>query len=567
MTSIFHSSPPVRRWDLAAAIVLAAACPSFAQGLAAPPAIGGPAVAAHPYPRRVPAPSLSGDFEWVNTTKRLSLADFRGKFVLIDFWTFCCINCMHILPELKKLEHAYPNELVVVGVHSAKFAGEQDSGNIREAVQRYDIEHPVVNDANLTIWRRYGIQSWPTLVLIDPEGQAVWVGNGERKFEDVKAILDRGLPYYRSRGLLNTAPLSFVTKPESADTPLRFPGKILADEPGGRLFIADSNHNRIVVTNLAGKVQAVIGSGAIGRADGAFAQASFHHPQGMALAGDDLYVADTENHLLRKVDLAHRQVTTVAGTGEQGSGFPGPLANGRYGGLPLATPLNSPWALYVVSEDVYITMAGPHQIWRMPLAGGPIELYAGNGREDIVDGRRLPIRPYAMGFSSFAQPSGLASDGQRLFVADSEGSAIRSVSLEPAGRVATIVGVPGSLFDFGDIDGVGKTVRLQHPLGVVFYRGKLYVADTYNNKVKVLDPATRDCHTLAGTGEVGNEDSADGTLATFNEPTGITAADGKLYVADTNNHAIRVVDLTNGNRVSTLSLSGVSDSTAAEPDS
>jgi DNA-binding beta-propeller fold protein YncE len=552
MSGVNCSSRSVSRFGLAAVVVLATTWQTAAQGVPAPPAIEGADRETHPFPRRVAAPSLDGDFEWVNTTKPLTLAELRGKFVLIDFWTLCCINCMHVLPELKKLEQAYPTELLVVGVHSAKFEGEQDSGNIREAVERYEIEHPIVNDAKMTIWYRYGIQSWPTLVLIDPEGQAVWVGSGERKFEDVKAIIDRGLPYYRSRGLLNTAPVTFVAKPEVADTPLRFPGKILADEPGGRLFIADSNHNRIVIADLAGKVQTIVGTGEVGRAEGAFDQARFHHPQGMALAGEDLYVADTENHLLRKVDLAGRKVTTIAGTGEQGSGFPGPLANGRFGGLPLSTPLNSPWALCVEGGNLYVAMAGPHQIWRLPLEGGPIELYTGNGREDIVDGRRLPSRPYATGFASFAQPSGLASDGKRLFVADSEGSAIRSVSLEPAGRVATIVGVPGSLFDFGDVDGEAGTVRLQHPLGIVFHRGKLYVADTYNNKVKVLDPATRTCRTLAGTGKVGNDDAAVGTNATFNEPAGITAAGGKLYVADTNNHAIRVVELRPPCRVTTL---------------
>jgi DNA-binding beta-propeller fold protein YncE len=557
MTHMYHSSRLVWQLGLAAVVVFGAAGQTPAQGIAVPPAIER-ATVAPPYLRRVPAPSLDGEFEWINTTKPLTLADLRGKFVLIDFWTFCCINCMHILPELKKLEHAYPNELVVIGVHSAKFEGEQESSNIGEAVERYEIEHPVVNDAKLTIWRRYGIQSWPTLVLIDPEGQAVWVGSGERKFEDVKAIIDRGLPYYRSRGLVDLTPVAFVAKRESADTPLRFPGKVLADEPGGRLFIADSNHNRIVVTDLAGKEQAVIGSRAIGRADGTFAQASFHHPQGMALVGEVLYVADTENHLLRKVDLASGQVTTIAGTVEQGSGFPGPLANGRFGGLPLATPLNSPWALSVIGNDLYVAMAGPHQIWRLPLAGGPIELYAGNGREDVVDGRRLPSRPYATGFSSFAQPSGLASDGEHLFVADSEGSAIRHISLEPNGRVTTIVGTPGSLFDFGDVDGAGQSVRLQHPLGVVYHDGKLFVADTYNNKVKVLDVATRDCQTLAGTGKVGDLDAASGSEATFNEPAGITAAGGKLYVADTNNQAIRVVEIAPPHRVTTLVIQGLS---------
>jgi DNA-binding beta-propeller fold protein YncE len=465
---------------------------------------------------------------------------------------------MHILPELTKLEAAYPTELVVVGVHSAKFAGERDTENIREAVARYEIAHPVVNDSQQTLWNRYGVNSWPTLVLIDPLGEAVWVGNGERKFEDVKAIIDRGLPFYRAAGLVNPAPLPFLELEEQEATPLRFPGKVLADEAGERLFITDSNHNRIVVTDLAGKVQQVIGSGTTGRADGGFKECQMNHPQGLVLAGDKLLIADTENHLLRQADLTTSQVTTIAGTGVQGDGFPGRSAiNGHFGGLPLEIALNSPWALWVHEDDLYIAMAGPHQIWKMSLDGKKVGPYAGNGREDIRNGRLLPKRPFMPGYASFAQPSGLASDGKLLFVADSEGSAIRTVPFNPDGRVRTLVGTIGSLFDFGDVDGAVKQARLQHPLGVVFYDGKLFIADTYNNKVKVLDVEKGTCETLAGSGKVGNEDAEDGKDATFNEPGGITAADGKLYVADTNNHAIRVIEVAAPHRVSTLEIVGL----------
>jgi DNA-binding beta-propeller fold protein YncE len=518
----------------------------------------------HPFPKRVPAPSLDGGLEWINTTKPLTLADLRGKFVLLDFWTFCCINCIHVLPELQQLERAYANELVVVGVHSAKFEGEQDIRNIREAVLRYEIEHPVVNDANMAIWKNYGVQSWPTLVLIDPNGEAVWVGGGERKFADLKALLDRGLPHYRTSGALKPGPATFIVKPQPPNTPLRFPGKVLADEANNRLFIADSNHNRIVVADFNGKLQSVIGTGAVGRSDGGFDAATFHHPQGMSLVGNTLFVADTENHLLRKADLDTRQVTTIAGTGEQGDGFPGPTADGRFAGPPLSTALNSPWALWVHGDDSYIAVAGPHQIWKMPLDGLEIGPYAGNGREDIVDGPLLPAKPYAAGFASFAQPSGLASDGTQLFVADSEGSAIRAVPFDPAGRATTIVGVRGSLFDFGDVDGRYPRVRLQHPLGVAFHDGKLYVSDTYNNKIKEVDVAKRSCRTIAGSGQVGSDDSDNPLQATFNEPAGITAAGHRIFVADTNNHAIRVIDLSAGNRVSTLPVDGLSSPKASE---
>jgi thiol-disulfide isomerase/thioredoxin len=526
---------------------------------------------ANPYLRRLAAPPLDGG-EWVNTAAPLVLADLRGRFVLLDFWTYCCINCMHVLPELKKLEHAYPNELVVVGIHSAKFAGEHVTENIREAAQRYEIEHPVVNDSQQAIWNRYGARSWPTLVLIDPAGDVVWAASGERDFEDIKAVIDRGLPYYRAKGLLKPGPRpKIVSSDKSSANPLRFPGKVLADEPSGRLFIADSNHNRVVVATLNGQLQQIIGSGAIGATDGSFDTASFNKPQGMAIVGNALYIADTENHLLRKADLAARQVTTVAGTGTKGSAWPtgAKSGEGSTGGndsgphrAAKETALSSPWALWHHGNDLYIAMAGSHQIWRMPLDDSDIGPYAGNGREDIADGPLLPNLPYQENFASFAQPSGLASDGKRLFVADSEGSTVRSVPLAASGEVETLVGLTGTLFDFGDADGSGRDVRLQHPLDVAWWNGKLYVSDTYNNKIKVIDIEKKTCGTLVGTGKPGNVDAEIGSHATFNEPAGISAASGKLFVADTNNHAVRVVELAAPFRVSTLNISGLGAPTA-----
>jgi hypothetical protein len=281
----------------------------------------------------------------------------------------------------------------------------------------------------------------------------------------------------------------------------------------------------------------------------------------MALVGNLLYVADTENHLLRKIDLDSRMVLTAAGTGEKGHGWPGwgggiERPAGRFVGPPKTTALASPWALWPHGQDLFIAMAGPHQIWRMPLNEREIGPYAGNGREDIVDGPLLPSMPYDTRYASFAQPSGLASDGHRLFVADSEGSAIRSVPLDSAGQVETPVGLTGTLFDFGDVDGTGRDVRLQHPLGVAWWDGKLYVADTYNNKLKVIDAAARTCRTIAGSGEAGNGDAMTGAQASFNEPAGLSAANGKLYVADTNNHVIRVVELAEPYRVTTLKITG-----------
>jgi len=513
-----------------------------------------------PFEKRMKVPTLPAGLTWLNTAGPIELRALRGKFVLLDFWTYCCINCMHILPELQNLERAYPDSLVVIGVHSAKFETERDSKNITEAILRYHIEHPVINDANHAVWELFGVNAWPTVILIDPEGYAVWGTSGEISFEQVDALLKPAIPYYRSKGLLDTTPLRFeLAVAKSQDTSLRFPGKVLADEPSGRLFIADSNHNRIVVTRLDGTLLEAIGSGVMGRADGDFASAQFNQPQGMALRGEELFVADTDSHLIRRVDLAKKTVTTVAGVGRQARAPAPPTKTSS----PLKTPLSSPWDLWLHEDYLYIAMAGAHQIWRMRLDRPAIGPYAGNGREDIVDGPLLPKQPYQPGASSFAQPSGLASDGTWLYVADSEGSSIRAVPLRPRQEVRTLVGTSrmeyARLFTFGDVDGPPQQARLQHPLGVAFHGGRLYVADTYNNKIKAVDPATGTTRTLAGTGKPGRADNP----PQFDEPAGISAAAGRLFVADTNNHLIRVVDPVGqvGNlphvKVSTLAIPGL----------
>jgi thiol-disulfide isomerase/thioredoxin len=522
----------------------------------------------HPFSKKSKAPPLDGGVAWINTAGPIDLKQLRGKFVLLDFWTYCCINCMHILPELKKLEHAYPNELVVIGVHSAKFSAEEDSKNIEDAVLRYEIEHPVVNDAEHKIWDAYGVQSWPTLMVIDPEGNLVAVNSGEVEFDSLDKFFKRVLPYYRKKGLLDLTPLRFeLASFKASETPLRYPGKLLADEKTDRLYISDSNHNRIVVAQLDGTLVDTIGSGVLGAADGDYASATFNHPQGMALADGALYVADTENHLLRKVDLKKKQVHTIAGTGKQGRGWPGidelteaaaaRKTKFRFVGPPLKTAINSPWALWVQGRELYIAMAGPHQIWKLSLGRPEIGPFAGNGREDIVDGPHLPGEPYEVGFASFAQPSGLSSDGKVLYVADSEGSSIRAVPFDVTKDVQTVIGTAwlpaGRLFSFGDVDGQGQRVRLQHALDVLYHDGLLYVADTYNNKIKVIDPQQSTSQTLVGTGQP----AADDQPPAFDEPAGLAHAKGTLYVADTNNHAIRTVDLAHGNKVATLEIKGL----------
>ncbi len=503
---------------------------------------------------KIRAPEFDGARGWLNTDKLLTLSALKGKVVLLDFWTYGCINCMHIIPDLKKLEKKYPNELVVIGVHSAKFENEKDTENIRRIILRYEIEHPIVNDADFNIWNAYAVNAWPTRYLIDPGGYIIGKLSGEGGYEELDKAISDSIAEFRRRGELNEAPLKVVLeKAKIGDLPLAFPGKVLADEKNDRLFIADSDHNRIVIARLDGSLVDVIGTGLHGMGSGSFAESSFFRPQGMALDGDKLYVADTENHLIRRIDLKSRTVETIAGTGVQMR---------RYGlsGPALQVALNSPWDLQLVGSSLYIAMAGPHQIWKLDLDKMEISTFAGSGREGRVDGALIgPPSALPDGTppgSAFAQPSGLASDGQTLYVSDAEANIIRAITLGPDGKVRTLVG--GDLFDFGDKDGSGDGVRLQHPLGLARWNDKLLIADTYNHRIKLLDPAARTVKAFAGLGKPGQ---ADGATPSFYEPGGLAIAKGKLYVADTNNHAIRVVDL-NTKETKTLVIKGLQPPTS-----
>lgn len=491
--------------------------------------------------RKTKAPELDGGIAWLNTAGPIKLVDLKGKVVVLDFWTFCCINCIHTLPDLAKLEKKYEKELVVIGVHSAKFENEKNTDAIRKAVLRYQISHPVVNDAEMKIWSRYDVSSWPTLVVIDPEGNYLGTTSGEGQFDVLDRVIGRVITEHEKKGTLDRKPIRFdlARFREKGDSPLFFPGKVLADAGSNRLFIADSTHHRVVITTLDGKKVVVVGTGEPGWKDGGFAQAQFDDPQGMALDADTLYVADRKNHTIRAIDLKIQSVRTVAGTGAQDR------ENRQHGGAASTTGLNSPWDLLRIDRALYVAMAGHHQIWKLDLTSKQIRPFAGNGSENIKDG---PLRG-----AELAQPSGLAFDGKKLYVADSEASAIRSVDLALNGQVETVIGLPRrGLFNFGDVDGVGDKVRLQHALGVAFHEGLIYVADTYNSKIKVIDPAKRSCTTWLGTGH------DEGWLADplFNEPAGLSVAADVMYVADTNAHRIRVIDMKT-KAVRTLELVGV----------
>lgn len=491
---------------------------------------------------RVRAPELTGAGGWLNTGgEPLDLAALRGKCVIVDFWTFCCVNCLHVLDELRELEERHQDTTVVVGVHSPKFVHEAEHSAVIDAVERYGVEHPVLDDPDLTTWKQYAVRAWPTLVVIDPEGYVVAQHAGEGHVHAIEKLITELEAEHEAKGTLRRGESPY-TPPEPAATHLRFPGKALALPDGGYL-VSDTTRHQLVELAADGETPIRrVGTGERGLTDGPPDEARFNEPQGLALLPDGaILVADTVNHALRRLDPATGAVVTVAGTGAQ-----------WWQGAPTAGPgrevaLSSPWDVSWFAGGVWIAMAGVHQLWTYDPADGTVRAAAGTTNEGLVDG------PAAEAW--FAQPSGLATspDGTRLWIADSETSALRSVERAEGDAdegadsgdegadsdvgdggyggeggdfvVRTAVGT--GLFDFGHRDGPAEQALLQHPLGVTALPdGSVAVSDTYNHALRRYDPATGEVSTLA---------------TDLREPSGaVLAADGtgEIVVVESARHRL-----------------------------
>ncbi|GAB2632259.1 redoxin domain-containing protein [Nocardioides ginkgobilobae] len=421
-------------------------------------------------PRRQPvrqpvrAPELVGR-GWLNTDGPLRLADLRGRFVLLDFWTFCCVNCLHVLDELRPVEAAYAEELVVIGVHSPKFVHEADPIALAAAVERYGVHHPVLDDPELVTWQAYTARAWPTLVLIDPEGYVVAQYAGEGHAHAIEALLAELVPQHRERGTLQPGDSPYVP-PVVEPSDLRFPASA-APLAGGGVLVADAGHDQVVELSADGEVVRRFGG--------------FREPNGLCLlpadvavaVGYDVVVADTVGHRLAGLRLEDGSVRTLAGDGQQW--MPGDGVE----------RLSSPWDVAWWGDRVWVAMAGIHQLWTLDPLTGAVEVAAGTTNEGLLDG------PLADAW--FAQTSRLAPDGDRLWLADSETSSLRYLA---DGSVHTVVG--SGLFEFGFQDGPAEQALLQHPLGVtVLPDGSIAVCDTYNGAVRRYDPATGSVGTLA----------------------------------------------------------------------
>lgn len=496
----------------------------------------------------VNAPAFPKGLPWLNSEGELQLNALRGKIVLLEFWTYYCINCLHNLPQLRRLLELFPEELVIIGVHSGKFAAEQSSEQIRSALLRNQITWPVVNDHELRIWSEYAVRAWPSTVLINERGKIAAQQSGEFLADELAPSIRELISQAEAAGSLKRG--AFVHAQEAAhesDGPLSFPSK-LAVHPDGRLFVADSGHHRILEFQLDQQAESAqllrsFGSGRADLYDAIGEQAAFQQPHGLALNSETLFVADSGNHAIRAIDLASGAVRTLAGTGSKAHS-----ATPKSQLAATSTELRSPWDLLVRDGQLFIPMAGSHQIWRLTHQY-ELELWAGVGFEGLLDGPRDR--------AGYNQPSGLACGVGQLFVADAEASAIRAIAFEEQSQVSTLVGQ--GLFSFGDRDGSGDEVRLQHPTGLAFYGGLLFIADGYNHKIKVLDPHKRQVSRLIGSGTLGKHDG-DFESASLYEPDGLAIYTGGdqplLLIADSNNHLIRVAELETG-KLRTLALTGL----------
>ncbi len=483
--------------------------------------------------KRQAAPEFPTGLPWLNVSRPLTMDDLRGRAVILDFWTYGCINCLHVADELHELEERFGEDLLVIGIHSPKFENEENTKSLRRMLVRLDRRHPVVSDRKHKLMSIYGAKAWPTLVLIDPEGYLTGYVTGEGVVDLLGSHVKRLLKERDDDVFKPQLPL-VPEKDIFKNKLLAAPAKISADSD--HVAVSDSLKHQILLTDKTGKIKKVIGTGKSGLLDGDYKTAQFSAPQGVLLHGDQLFVADAGNHVIRRIDLENETVNTIAGSGEIGRQNQGDSN-------ALKANLRSPWDLALYNDYLYIAMAGSHQIWKLDVNSKSIKPWAGYGGEGIDDG---PLKK-----STFSQPSGLSLAAGKLYVADAEASAIREIDLEKA-SVRTIVGT--GLFDFGDQGGKFGDVLLQHASGIaVSTDNKVYIADTYNHKVKLLDLAKKTVATIKLRGKVSEKKSNKASGKTRSESDlhpdepGDVELDGeRLFIADTNNGRILSYDLKSG---------------------
>ena len=471
-----------------------------------------------------------GENNWINVANPLTLKDLKGRVILLNFWTYDCVACTHILPQIKKLENELGNKLTVISIHSGKFDNQKNLNSIIKATLRHDITHAVINDSNLTIWNSFGVKAWPTLILIDPKGNIKKTYVGEKEADnltdDVKKITNK------FRYDLNRDPLPLLLeKNKIAKRVLNYPTKIeyvknfpFRAHNAPAFLIANSGKNNILVSSLSGEIILQIGSGKSGFRDGSFEDAEFNMPTGMLYDAGKLYVADSGNHSIRLINFKEQSVATIVGSGQKGGAITKSSIAAKDAELSFPTDLE----FYPSINQIAIANSGSNQILQYDLAKQEISALAGNGNMGIDDGK------YPQ--NSLAQPYDLAIYNGKLYFVDSETSALRI--LEKDGIVKTLIGK--GLFDFGYKNGSKNQALMQHPLALTADDTGIYISDSFNHAIRKYDPISGEISTAIGGSKGDSLGSSSNTK--FDEPEGIISILDRFYLVDSNNNRIVIIN-------------------------
>ncbi|WP_242107366.1 redoxin domain-containing protein [Luteimonas aquatica] len=458
------------------------------------------------------APEFPGHLEWLNLAQPLRMAQLRGKVCALAFVNAGSAWCQQRLGDLANLRLRHGDRLNVVAVHVPRFENERDPARIAPVLRRQKLEFPIAHDADWTLWQQYGIEAWPTVVLIDADGRLRqrWVGEGQlRELEAALTELQNEVvPRARE---VDPFELRQLREPL---LPLNHPAGLALDR--GTLYIADSGHHRVLACDPGGRVLRQFGSGGPGFIDGPMELSAFNRPRALCVHHNNLYVADSGNHAVRRIDLQTGDVDTVCGAGRPGQPQPGVIAD------PRRVALDQPRAIAIdATGTMHIATAGDNRIWSLDLGRREIRLLAGSGRLDVIDG--------VGSAAAFAEPVALAAVQQLLYVCDGAGSAIRSVNTR-SGQVSTLLGQ--GPWEHGHVDGARGEGRLQHPQAIALAPDApvLWIADSGNDALRSLR--------LGG-----------GQLATtslphrLHAPAGLAVADGAVWISDTDAHAVLRLDL------------------------
>ncbi|GIX33581.1 MAG: hypothetical protein KatS3mg125_1537 [Lysobacterales bacterium] len=421
-----------------------------------------------PSTKRRPPVTLPPNLLRLDSAEPLSLSELAGRAVALTFWSASGACCERMLRELDELQRVLDDGLTVVAIHTPKYPRERSAELARRAVERLGLRFPSFHDPDFRLWQSLAVEAWPTVVVLDVSGReaarAVGAGQASRLQAQIEAVLDEALRLDQRR----FGPSGCRAVSAAQRQAIRFPSALLVERE--RIFIADSGNHRIVQCRLDGTIQRVYGRGEPGLMDGPGHEAAFRYPQGLAVIGHRLFVADAGNEALRSIDLARGIVETVAGTGRSGQPLSAPV-DARF------TALGEPWGLATDGERLFVAMRQWRQICLFSPDNGRLSPYSGDGFHDP-----LPIEESG----HWLEPSGMCFRDGRLFVADADANLIRAVD-GPQQSPHRIIG--GGPFDFGSEDGEWLAARFQYPLDLTYEatERKLWIADTYNDAIRIAD--------------------------------------------------------------------------------